>query len=89
MASLSRKNFIEKASVGAVTVGVMAAVPSYAFARETARESALGTNKAAHAGPILAHVRNAATGEIAVLFGTQEVVIHDRAITDRLLRAAQ
>jgi hypothetical protein len=43
----------------------------------------------AHNGPILAHVRNAATGEIAVFFGEREVVIHDRAVAQRLLMAAK
>ncbi len=89
MAGLSRKSFIEHASVGAAAAAALVTVPGYTFARETAHANAAGARTAAHAGPILAHVRNAATGEIAVLFGTREVIIHDREVAARLLRAAQ
>jgi hypothetical protein len=89
MAGLSRKSFIEQASVGAAAAAALVAVPGYTFARQTAHASTTSTRTTAHAGPILAHVRNAATGEIAVLFGTREVIIHDREVANRLLRAAQ
>ena len=89
MAGLSRKSFIEQASVGAAAAAALVTVPGFAFSRETAQASAASAHTTAHGGPILAHVRNAATGEIAVLFGTREVIIHDREVAHRLLRAAQ
>ena len=88
MANLSRKGFIGKASVGALTVGALVAVPGYEIGSAAAHASAEDTT-AAHTGPLLAHLRNAKTGEIAILVGTREVVIHDRVLARRLLQAAQ
>jgi hypothetical protein len=85
MANLSRRHFLVKASIGAVTVGALARVPGYTFAPETAHASAGHT--ALHAGTVLAHIRDADTGEIAVLVGTREIVVFDRAVARRLLRA--
>lgn len=89
MAGLSRKNFLEQASVGAAAAAAFVAMPGYALARESAPASTRHAGTAAFGGPILAHVRNAETGEIAVMFGTSEVIIHDRAVANRLLRATQ
>jgi hypothetical protein len=88
MANLSRKNFIEKASVSVATVGMVATVPGFTVSRGTAHASAQGGEAVAQSGPILAHVRNVATGEIAILFGSQEVIIHDRAMALRIVQAA-
>ncbi len=87
MAGLSRKSFIEQASVGAAAAAAFAAMPGYALAHPNAQVSARHAGTIAHSGPILAHVRSVETGEIAVLFGTREVIIHDREVANRLLRA--
>lgn len=87
MADLSRKGFIEQASVGAAAAAAFVAMPGYAFARESAHASTRHMAMTTQSGPVLAHVRNAETGEIAVLFGTREVIIHDREVANRLLRA--
>jgi hypothetical protein len=90
MANLSRKSFIEQASVTAVAAAALATVPGFALSRETAHASAAGAKTSKQAGgPLLAHVRNASTGEIAVLFGTHEVVIYDRAVAARLMQVAR
>jgi hypothetical protein len=89
MASLSRQNFIKKATVSAAAAGALATVPGFSLATEPAFASESDTRMSVHAGPVLAHIRNVATGEIAVLFGTREVVIHDVEVVNRLLRAAQ
>ena len=39
--------------------------------------------------PIVAYVRDASTGEVVVMFGAQETVIHDRALVARLAGVAQ
>jgi hypothetical protein len=88
MANLSRKSFIGKASVSALTVGALVAVPGYELGGEAAHASAEDTTTA-HTGTLLAHLRNANTGEIAILVGTREVVIHDRALAHRLIQAAR
>ena len=80
------KSFIGKASVGAVAAGALVAIPGYELGGEAAHASAEDAKH--HSGPVLAHLRNAETGEIAILVGTHEVVIHDRVLAQRLLQAA-
>jgi hypothetical protein len=38
--------------------------------------------------PIVAHVRNARTGELSLLVGEREVTVHDRDLAARIARAA-
>jgi hypothetical protein len=40
-------------------------------------------------GPLVAHVRDAATGEIGLYSGTREVILRDPELAGRLLRAAK
>ena len=40
-------------------------------------------------GPVVAHVRDAATGELGILNGTREVVVRDPRLVTRLLQAAR
>ncbi len=89
MTGLSRKSFIEQATVGAAAAAAFVAMPGYALARENSAATTTRTGATVHGGPVLAHVRNVQTGEIAVMFGTREVIIHDREVASRLLRATQ
>lgn len=89
MAGLSRKSFIEQASVGAAAAAAFVTMPGYALARENTQTSTRHGETTAQRGPILAHVRDTETGEIAVMFGTREVIIHDRAVANRLLQATR
>jgi len=84
MAKLTRRGFVKKSSVGAATLGALVAVPRLAEV-----EAAPQAHVAGHHEPLLAHVRDRATGEIALLVGTREVVIHDRELVMRLVKAAQ
>jgi len=38
---------------------------------------------------LVAHVKNARTGEISLFIGTKEVTIHDRKVAARLVRATR
>jgi len=38
---------------------------------------------------VVAHVRNASTGEVSIMAGESEVVYHDRALVSRLLKGAR
>ena len=89
MAKLTRRGFIKKTSVGAATLGALVAVPRLAEVDAAPQPHAAGGPTAGHHEPLLAHVRNRATGEIALLVGTREVVIHDRELVMRLVKAAQ
>jgi hypothetical protein len=89
MAKLTRRGFIKKTSVGAATFGALVTVPGLAEVDAASRPHAARGLAAEHHAPLLAHVRNRATGEIALLVGTREVVIHDRELVKRLMKAAQ
>jgi hypothetical protein len=41
------------------------------------------------AGPVMFSVRDARTGEVSILHGQSEVIVRDRQLVDRILRAAQ
>ena len=84
MAKLTRRGFIKKTSIGAATLGALGAVPGLAEVEAAPQPHAAGQHE-----PLLAHVRNRATGEIALLVGTREVVIHDRELVMRLVKAAR
>jgi hypothetical protein len=67
-------------ATGAPALAAVAA-PSRAAAHDSARNAA--------AEPIIAHVRNARTGEIDVFRGTTQTRLHDKALADLLLRASR
>ena len=89
MAKLTRSGFIKKTSAGAATIGALAAAPSLTAAHAASEALAPDHTSAALREPMLAHVRNAASGEIAILVGTREVIVHDRELVKRLAKAAR
>ena len=87
MAELSRRTLLKTGSLGllagaAALSGIdrLASVP--ALAGEKTDLSAVGDD-------VVAHVRNASTGEVAVMVGEREVVAHDPKLVARLLAAAR
>ena len=50
--------------------------------------SDLGVGAADNTAPLIAHVRDLATGEIGVFNGTREIVVRDPQLARRILRAA-
>jgi hypothetical protein len=87
---LTRRTFLARASIAtaAVTGGaaVISSMPASAISAATAMPTVRGAAPSV-GEPLVAHVRNVATGEVAVLMGTREVVYHDRALVGRLLGA--
>ena len=85
MADLTRRKFLAQASLGVAGSGLALtalgklALPKTAAPRRSAK---------AGQGPTVAHVRDAATGEVAIMTGTQEIVVRDPELVDRLLRGA-
>jgi hypothetical protein len=76
------------ALVAAGGPALAAAVPSRSTAHDSAASSA--AEPAAHAAePIIAHVRNARTGEIDVFRGTSQTRLHDPALAALLIRASR
>jgi hypothetical protein len=77
---ITRLGFM-KSSVGAAAgltaIGALTAANADAHGRPAGTES------------VVAYVKNPATGEISVMTGDREVIIHDRQLAARLSRAAR
>lgn len=88
MGELTRRTFLARASIAtaAVTGGaaVINSMVASAMPAATGMPAVRGVEPAL-GEPLVAHVRNIATGEVAVLMGTREVVYRDRALVARLL----
>jgi hypothetical protein len=88
MNDLSRRRFLHS-SFGVAMVGAIAVVPGLTGVLKLSKPQAAGGAKAMLAGPLVAHVRDLATGEISLLVGTNHVVHRDRELAARLYAAAQ
>lgn len=93
MSGYSRRSFLTKASLGAVagfaaTSGV--ALPGLLRAATEAPEAEAAIPDLSPIGEdIVALIRNASTGEVAVMSGSREVIYHDPQLVGRLLDAAR
>jgi hypothetical protein len=75
------------ALVAAGGPALAAALPSHSAAGDGAGAAAEPASRAAE--PIIAHVRNARTGEIDVFRGTSQTRLHDPALAALLIRASR
>jgi hypothetical protein len=96
MSQLTRRRFVKQASKGVSAVGLLAAVPGIATlptasAANTSTSQALASQlePTTLAEPLVLHVRDLASGEIALLSGTKEIVYHDLELVRRLVRVAR
>ena len=96
MPGVTRRTFLGRGSLAVAAAGVLSSVPgigalvgaaeSGAPAADAAGADAAGADLTE---PLVAHVRDAATGEISVFSGTREVVLRDPRLVAQLLRAAR
>ena len=97
---LSRRSVLRTAAGAGIAAGVLAAasVPALAATTRGAADHAAadhGSTATHHeAGhdtgePIVAHVRDAGTGEIDIFRGTSQTRVHDHALATLLLRASR
>ena len=83
--TVSRRTFLSRSTVGLATAGALAAVPGLA----TLAKLPVDPEAAPLEGDqLVAHVRSVSSGDITLLVGTTEVVYRDKAIAQRLARAA-
>ncbi|MBA3288332.1 MAG: twin-arginine translocation signal domain-containing protein [Acidimicrobiia bacterium] len=97
MSGLSRRDLL-RASAGAAAVAVpMSVLSRPAFAAGPAGSATVAGRGAADAtdaialeadGPVMFCVHDAAAGQVSILHGSDEVVVSDRALVNRILRAA-
>ena len=89
---LTRRKFFKQTSTGLVAMGALATVPGLAAASAvTTKSSTKATTlspEMAAAGPLVAHIIDASTGEISLMLGTKEVVYQDLELVQRLFSAA-
>lgn len=93
MADLSRREFIRKGSIG-VAAGVAAiglgAEGGIAHAATGAtNETPAEHGEAITSEPIVAYVRQGASGEVTVMAGSREVVHKDPDLARRIIRASK
>ena len=89
MNNLSRRRFLTHSSLGVAFVGAVAAVPGLsAVLKLPAPATPIGSQPAL-AGPLVAHVRDLASGEVSIMVGTREVIERDRDLATRLYAAAR
>jgi anaerobic selenocysteine-containing dehydrogenase len=81
----SRRRFLAAAGTGAAAVGVGAAIGPIARADAQSASSATPPTPAAGVdGPFVAYVTDVASGEVTIIHGDREVVVHDHAIVAAL-----
>jgi hypothetical protein len=89
MKELTRRRFLTRSSVGVAFAGALAVVPFMATAmKQPGTLPRLGAGTATAGGPLVAHVRDFATGEIAFLVGSQRFIVRDPDLAVRLHAAA-
>lgn len=88
MNDLSRRRFLHN-SFGVAVVGAVAVVPGLATVLKRSVPDGANLSKAALAGPLVAHVRDIATGEISLFVGTEHIIYRDRELASRLYAAVE
>ena len=100
MAQVSRRSFLRNSTLAVAGAGVISQVPLVSgLLGPTAADVPAATDAATAAGadetaasltePLVAHVRDLATGEIGIFNGTRQVVVNDPQLAARLARAAR
>ena len=91
-ASVSRRAFLTKASVGVaggLAAGVAAtsglSLASVLAAAPASSEKAAGPDLTPLGRDVVAHLRDASSGEISLLVGKREIVYHDPELAGRIL----
>ncbi len=84
MSDHSRRTFLKTASIGAAAAGVAIAVPVVSAESAGAAEPTGPT----HPGPLVAWVKNPASGDISVMAGEHEVVHHNPKLARQLAALA-
>jgi hypothetical protein len=94
---LSRRRFLTRASLGAAAAAAATVAATSGIATV---EGLLASAPAVNGGEpepdvtpvgqdVVAHVRNASTGEVSIMVGEHEVAYTDRALVARLLKGAR
>lgn len=88
MAKLTRLGLFKQTTVSAATFGVMAGGPGLTTFLDSPEDPATEISPGAIVGPLVAHIRDAGSGEMSLLVGTRELVVRDPDLVARLVKAA-
>lgn len=97
MSSFNRRLFLKGSSIAVVGAGVMTTLPGLPAAlagsdgeapAAASEAEAAGESTMSMSEPVVARIRNAATGELDLFFGTNAVTTRDPDLVARLLKAA-
>ena len=94
MEEVSRRLFFKQAGAAAAVAAVATVAPvglaSAVAGAETPKVPELAPHEDLATGEnLVAHVKDAKSGEISLFIGKEEVTIHDRQIATRLIRATR
>jgi hypothetical protein len=86
MTDATRRGFLIMAGAGAAAAGVAAIAPAAGQATPTITRS---RGAARVSSPLVAYVRDARKGDVSVMVGEREVVVHDPELVARLTHASR
>jgi hypothetical protein len=86
--NVSRRAFLSRASLSVVLAGAAAAVPGLGAVVRLPAAPGTTPDLPLVAEPLVAHVRDLASGELSLMVGTDHVVLRDANLAARLYGAA-
>ncbi|HEV3225439.1 MAG TPA: hypothetical protein VGZ52_01345 [Acidimicrobiales bacterium] len=90
MGEVSRRAFLASGSAGAVAIAGVASGGLGAIGLVAGEEGELTPAEIdAVAAPMMLHVRDAAAGEVEILFEDQSLVVTDKTLVAKVLRATR
>ena len=89
MTDLNRRLFLKQTSAGAATLALLSSVSALAVISESPQDTIQEAADTTVNGPLIAHVSDAATGEVALLLGSREIIFRDPQLVARLMKAAR
>jgi hypothetical protein len=88
MNDLTRRKFLKRGSLGMAVAGALAVVPGVAAIRKLS-PAPVPVLPSGMTEPLVAHVRDLESGEVALLVGVDRIVVRDRDLATRLYLAAR
>jgi hypothetical protein len=85
--NLTRRSFLQRTPISAATLGLLPAMPALAAIGHSP-EAAAPRSSAVSTGSMVVHVKDASTGEMALLVGAREIVLRDPRLVACLVEAS-
>jgi len=86
--NVSRRAFLSRGSLGVALAGAAAVLPGLSAVLKVPAPSFAVPAVPTTAEPLVAHVRDLASGEVSLMVGTEHVVLRDANLAARLYGAA-